>query len=48
MVEERHIPTRNHERKEASASMEYGTPPEILPVEMAFKLPPIPQSIYIF
>ena len=39
MAEEGHIPPRNHGRKEASAPMEYGTPPEILPIEMTFNFP---------
>ena len=39
MAEEGHIPPRNHGRKEASAPMEYGTPSEILPVEMTFNFP---------
>ena len=39
MTEEGHIPPRNHGRKEASAPMEYGTPLEILPIEMTFNFP---------
>ena len=39
MAEEGHIPPRNHRRKEALAPMEYGTPSEILPVEVTSKLP---------
>ena len=39
MAKEGHIPTRKHGRKEASAPMEYGTPLEILPVEMTFNIP---------
>ena len=39
MAEEGHIPPQNHGRKEASAPMEYGTPPEILPIEMTFNFP---------
>ena len=39
MAEEGHIPPRNHGWEEASAPMEYGTPPEILPIEMTFNFP---------
>ena len=39
MAEEGHIPPRNHGRKEVSAPMEYGTPSEILPIEMTFNFP---------
>ena len=39
MAEEGHIPPRNHGWKEVSAPMEYGTPLEILPVEITFNLP---------
>ena len=39
MVEEGHIPPRDHGRKKASASMEFGAPSEILPVEVTFKFP---------
>ena len=46
MVEEGHIPSRNHGWKEASAPMEYGTPPEVLPVEMAFF--PLFPNLFIF
>ena len=38
MAEEVHIPTQNHGRKEVSVPMEYGTPSEILPVEMTFNI----------
>ena len=47
MVEEGHIPPRNHGRKEASAPMEYGTPLEILLIEMAFNFSLFP-SPFIF
>ena len=47
MAEEGHIPARNHGQKEASAPMEYGTPSEILPIEMAFNFPLFP-SLFIF
>ena len=40
-------PTRNHGRKKVSAPVEYGTPPEILPIEMAFNFPLFP-SPFIF
>ena len=39
MAEEGHIPPRDHGREEGSALMEYGTPPEILPIEMTFDFP---------
>ena len=39
MAEEGHIPPRDHGREEASAPMEYGTPPEILPIGMTFDFP---------
>ena len=39
MAEEGHIPPRDHRRKKASAPMEFGTPSEILPVEVTFKFP---------
>ena len=42
MAEEGHIPPRNNGRKETSAPMEYGTPSEILPVEMTFNIPLFP------
>ena len=53
MAEEGHIPPRNHGQKEASAPMEYGTPPEILPIEMAFNFPLFPSpftftSLWLF
>ena len=47
MAEEGHISARNHGRKEASAPMECGTPPEILPIETAFNFPLFP-SLFIF
>ena len=47
MAEEGHIPPRNNGRKEASAPMEYGTPLEILPVEMTFNIPLFP-SLFTF
>ena len=47
MAEEGHISARNHGRKEASAPMECGTPPEILLVETAFNFPLFP-SQFIF
>ena len=47
MAEEGHIPPRNHGQKEASTPMEYGTPPEILLIEMAFNFPLFP-SPFIF
>ena len=47
MAKERHIPPRNHGRKEASTPMEYGAPPEILPIEIAFNFPLFP-SPFIF
>ena len=39
MAEEGHIPPRDHGRKKASTPMEFGTPSEILPVEVAFNFP---------
>ena len=39
MAEEGHIPPRDHGREEASAPMEYETPPEILPIGMTFDFP---------
>ena len=39
MAEEGHLPSRDVGRTEASAPMEYGTPSEILPVEMTFNFP---------
>ena len=47
MAEEGHIPPRDHGREEASAPMEYGTPPEILPIEMTFDFPLFP-SPFLF
>ena len=47
MAEEGHIPPRNNGQKEASAPMEYGTPSEILPVEITVNLPLFP-SLFIF
>ena len=47
MAEEGHIPPRNNGGMEASAPMEYGTPLEILPVEMRVDFPLLP-SLFIF
>ena len=47
MAQEGHIPPRDHGREEALAPMEYGTPPEILPIEMAFGLPYSPTHFYL-
>ena len=47
MAEEGHIPARNHGRKEASAPMEYGTPSEILSVDVIVDFPLFP-SLFIF
>ena len=53
MAEEGHIPPRNYGRKEASAPMEYGTPLEILSIEVAFNFPLFPSpftftSLWLF
>ena len=47
MAEEGHIPPRNNGQKEASTPMEYGTPSEILPVEMIVDFSLFP-SLLIF
>ena len=47
MAEEGHIPPRNHGRKEASALMEYGTPLEILPIEVALNFPYSPVHLHL-
>ena len=47
MAEEGHIPPRNNEGMEASTPMEYGTPSEILPVEMRVDFPLLP-NLFIF
>ena len=39
MAEEGHILPRDHGRKKPSAPMEFGTPSEILPVEVTFNFP---------
>ena len=39
MAEEGHIPPQDHGWKKASAPMEFGTPSEILPVEVMFNFP---------
>ena len=46
MEKEGHIPPRNNGRKEVLAPMEYGTPSEILPVEMTVNFPLFP-SLFI-
>ena len=48
MAEEGHIPPRNHGRKEVSAPMEYGTPQEILPIEVAFNFPLFPNPFTFY
>ena len=47
MAEEGHLPPRNNGRMEVSAPMKYGTPSEILPVEMIVDFPLFP-SLFIF
>ena len=48
MTEEGHVPPRNRGRKEASAPMEYGTPQEILPIEVAFNFPLFPSPFTFY
>ena len=47
MAEEGHLPPRDNGRTKASASMEHGTPSEILPVELMIDFP-YPPSLFIF
>ena len=48
MAEEGHLPPRNNGWTEASAPVEYGTPAEILPVEMMVDDFPLFPSLFIF